>query len=252
MVPGADAARRAPDSHATRTDVPPKVFNTLLTALFPLMAGIWVTLVGYDVFGKRPGAEMNPRYAQRQRIYRIGGPIVIVLSLILIAHTLIGYYFAVEWQTYTPKDGRFSIDLPNAPDESVVEEQGPYGPTWNHFAKVAVQGRGISCLVRYTQLPAEFPDEKPEKLEEFLKQIVAGTAKVAEGKVLEDSPVKQPAGIGREFRIQLQADYILRGQILFIKRMQYQLQVVAPAEQADGDIPTRFFKSFSYHAEPDQ
>lgn len=240
----------APDF--TRPQLPPKVFNTLLTALFPLMAGIWVTLVGFEVFGKRPGAEMNPRYGQRQRIYRIGGPIVIVLSLILVAHTLAGYYFAVEWRTYMPKDGRLSIELPGPPEETVVEEQGPYGPTWNHFAKIAVQGRGISFLVRHTQLPPEFPDETPEELEEILKQIVVGTAKVSEGKVLEETALKHPAGVGRQFRIQLQQGYILRGEIFFIKRMQYQLQVVAPADQADGEIPTRFFESFSYHDESDQ
>ena len=226
--------------------MPRQILTTLVTALFPLFAGLWVTLVGFGFFGKPAGAELNPRYRQRQRIYRFGGPAVIVLSLILIGHALAGYYLGVHWQTYAPEDAHFSIELPNAPDVIVKEERGEFGPVSNHVVRAVVQGRGISTLVRFTPLPDDFPDLAPEKLQELLKDMVAATAKAAKGMVKDEAELKHAAGVGRRFRIQLQEGYVLRGELYFLDRTQFQLQVVAPNDQADSEIPERFFHSFTY------
>jgi len=232
--------------------LPQTLSTTLLAALLVLATGVWVTLIGYEYIGKRPGMELHPRFKDRQRLYRVGGPIVIALSLFVIGHALAGYFFAVRWRTYAPPDAPFTIDLPGAPVEKVVEERGPYGPVWNHFVKVAVQGRGISCLVRYTSLPAEFPDLAADKLQDMFKETVAETAKIAGGKVIEEKELAREQGAGRAFRIELQEGYVLRGEIFVLGRSQFLLQVVAPKAQADSEIPNRFFESFSYHGKSEK
>jgi hypothetical protein len=60
--------------------------TTLLASVVSLCVGIWATLVGFEYIGKPAGAELNPSYAHRRRLYRIGGPIVILLAIILAAH----------------------------------------------------------------------------------------------------------------------------------------------------------------------
>lgn len=229
--------------------MPQGISATLLAALVPLLAGIWVTLIGFEVIGKVPGMELNPRYGQRQRVYRVGGPIVIVLSLFLIGYTLAGSYFAAHWRTFAPEDADFTIDLPGAPVETTIEERGRFGPTWNHFAKVAVQGRGISCLVRYTRLPGDFPDLSGEELQELLKEMVAETAKAAKGEVKEESEIAHDAGGGRRFKIQMLEGYVLLGEVFILGRTQFQLQIVAPKDRTDSEIVTRFFDSFSYYGQ---
>src|SRR6185312_6685683 len=103
-----------------------RILASLLMGAFPLCGGIWATLVGFEYIGKPPDADLNPRYPIRRRIYRLGGPIVIVMGLWVALQPLVAPLHGVNWETYAPAGFGFSIEMPGTTEEKVIEETGEY------------------------------------------------------------------------------------------------------------------------------
>jgi hypothetical protein len=225
------------------------LFTSLLAAAVPLCGGIWATLVGFEYIGKPVGAELNPNYKIRQRVYKTCGPAMIGLALILVVKALLEPLPPRQWQRYAPLDGGFSVELPGIPVESDVEEPGEYGPAKSHIASVQLRDIKVVCFVRHTPWPDRFPDltreQKEEKLKEMLKSIVASS----KGKLVEEKGFDQPAGPGRQFRIQMPGGAVSRFVLLSLDRTDFQLMSAAPANLADSAIAGRFFSSFRYEAD---
>ena len=91
------------------------LFTSLLAAAVPLCGGIWATLVGFEYIGKPVGAELNPNYRIRQRVYKTCGPAMIGLALILVVRAFLEPVPPLKWQRYGPLDGHFSVELPGGP-----------------------------------------------------------------------------------------------------------------------------------------
>jgi hypothetical protein len=72
---------------------------------------------------------------------------------------------------------------------------------------------------------------------------------------LEEKGFDQPAGPGRQFRIQMPGGAVARFVVLSLDRTDFQLMFTAPASVVDSAIASRFFSSFRYEAgaakEPD-
>ena len=224
------------------------LFTSLLAAAVPLCGGIWATLVGFEYIGKPVGAELNPNYKIRQRVYKTCGPAMICLALILVVRAFLAPLPPLKWQRYAPPGARFSVELPGAAVESVVEEPGEYGPAKSHIASVQLRDIKVVCFIRHTPWPDDFPDltreQKEEKLRETVKSIVASSR----GKLVEEKGFDQPAGPGRQFRIQMPGGAVSRFVVLSLDRTDFQLMYTAPANLADSAIAGRFFSSFTYDA----
>jgi hypothetical protein len=224
------------------------LFTSLLAAAVPLCSGIWATLVGFEYIGKPVGAELNPNYKIRQRVYKTCGPAMIGLALILVAKAFLEPLPPLKWQRYAPPDGHFSVEMPGTPLESDVEEPGEYGPAKSHLARVELRGKNIVCFIRHTPWPDRFPDltreQKEERLKETLKSIVASS----KGKLVEEKGFDHPAGPGRQFRIQMPGGAVSRFVLLSLDRNDIQLMFIAPADMADSAIAGRLFASFRYDA----
>jgi hypothetical protein len=220
-------------------------------AAFPVCAGIWATLVGFEYIGKPPGAELNPKYAIRRRLYRLGGPIVIVLGLWVAIQPIVAPFQGTVWETYSPAGAGFSIEMPGQPEVSVIEETGEYGPVTNHVASVKNRFLRTTNTIAYYQFPEGLQSGPVAQQKELLKELVAKLAKKWEGELVDDANLIAPAGVGREFRIKLKEDFVYSGQLWFLGRTQFQLMVVGPGDLIDKEISRRFFDSFSYKAPPD-
>lgn len=226
--------------------MPSETFTTLLGAALPLFCGIWATLVGFEYIGKPAGAELNPNYRIRQRVYRTGGPAMIGLALLLIGKVSFESLAPLQWQRYAPPDAGFAIDLPGKPVESVVEEPGEYGPPKSHIARVHVRNLNLVCSVRRTPWPEKFPDLSREQKKERLKNAQDLIVESSEGKLLDDESFNEPAGPGRKFRIEMPRGAIARFMILSLGRTDFHLMLVAPASLARSSIADRFSESFTF------
>jgi hypothetical protein len=229
--------------------MPSQLFTSLLAAAVPLLGGIWATLVGFEYIGKPVGAELNPNFKIRQRVYKIGGPGMIVLALILVGKAFLEPLPPLKWQRYAPADARFSIEMPGAPVESVVEEPGEYGPAKSRIARLQKVDAKVVCFVRCTPWPERFPDLTREQKEERLRETAASIVKSSKGKLMEEKGFDQPAGPGRQFRIQMPGGAVSRFVVLSLDRTDFQLMFTAPVDVADSAIAGRFFSSFRYEAD---
>jgi hypothetical protein len=104
----------------------------------------------------------------------------------------------------------------------------------------------VVCFIRHTPWPDRFPDLTREKKGEKLKEILDLIVKSSKGKVVEERGFDQPAGPGRQFRIQMPGGAVSRFVLLSLERTDFQLMLTAPANLADSAIATRFFGSFRY------
>jgi hypothetical protein len=220
-------------------------------AAFPLCGGIWATLVGFEYIGKPAGAELNPKYAIRRRVYRLGGPIVFVLGLWVALQPIVAPLQGVVWQRYAPAGAGFSIEMPGRPEESVIEETGEYGPVKNHVASVPNRFLKTTNTIAYYRFPKGLQPGSVAQQKELLMELVAKLAQKWEGELVDDANLIAPAGAGREFRFKLKEGFVYRGQLWFLGRTQFQLMVVGPGDLIDQGISRRFFDSFSYKAPPD-
>lgn len=219
-------------------------------AAFPLCAGIWATLVGFEYIGKSPGAELNPRYPIRRRLYRLGGPIVIVLGLWVAIQPLVMPLQGIKWEKYEPAGFDFSIEMCGHPEERVIEETGEYGPVKNHLARVVLRGLDTTQLMHYSPHPKEFPDLTIAQRKELLKQLVAKLVKGAEGEFVDGEDLFAEGGQGLEFRMKLKDGLIYRCQFWLMRHIRFQLVVVGPTDVIDTPVARRFFDSFTYTAPP--
>ena len=228
-----------------------RILVSLIMAAFPLCGGTWATLVGFEYVGKPPDADLNPRYLIRRRLYRVGGPIVIVLGLWVAIQPIVAPLHGVKWETYAPAGFHFSIELPGHPEESVINESGVYGPVENHLAIVMLRGLSTSHAIRYTPLPEKFPRMTVGQCKERLKELVAEMVVGSKAELIDDEDLFAPTGVGKEFRMKLADGLIYRGQFWFVGRMQVQLMVTGPADLIDTALARQFFDSFTYTAPPE-
>ena len=229
----------------------PRIFTSLIMAAFPLCGGIWATLVGFEYIGKPAGAELNPKYAIRRRLYRLGGPIVIVLGLWVAIQPIVAPFQGTVWETYAPAGADFSIEMPGRPEVTAIDETGAYGPVKNHVASVKNRFLKTTNTIAYYEFPEGLKPGTVAQQKVLLKELVAKLAQKWEGELVDDANLIAPAGVGREFRIKLKEDFVYRGQLWFLGRTQFQLMVVGPSDLIDKEISRRFFDSFSYKAPPD-
>lgn len=226
----------------------PRIVTSLMMAAFPLCGGIWATLVGFEYIGKPAGAELNPKYAIRRRVYRLGGPVVIVLGLWVALQPIVAPLQGIVWEVYAPQGAGFSIEMPGRPEISVIDETGDFGPVKTHVANVQNRHLRTTNTVVYYEFPKGFQPGADGRRKEHLKDLVAQLAEKWEGEVVADEDLASPSGFGRGFRIKLKDDFIYRGQIWFLGHGQFQLMAVGPSDMIDSDISRRFFDSFSYNA----
>ena len=220
---------------------------SLLASALPLFCGIWATLVGFEYIGKPVGAELNPNFRIRQRLYKICGPVMIGLALILVGKAVLQSPSALKWQRYAPAGAHFSVELPGSPVESVIDEEpGEYGPAKSHIARLQRADLKIVCFARYTPWPDQFPELTREQKVERLKQSFEGILSSTRGKLIEEKPVDFPAGPGRQFRIEMPGGAVSRFEALSLDRTDFLLMFTAPAATADSAIAERFFRSFKY------
>jgi hypothetical protein len=224
-----------------------RIFTSLIMAAFPLCGGIWATLVGFEYIGKPPGAELNPKYAIRRRLYRIGGPIVILLGLWVAVQPIVAPMRGITWETFAPDGIGFTIEMPGRPEVSVVEENGEYGPVKTYAASVRNRLLSTTNTIVYIPTPKGFPPLPVGLRKELLKDLTAKLVETSDGELVDDADLNAATGVGKEFRIKLKDGLICRGQFWFLGPYRFQLMVVAPPDLVDSAMTRRFLDSFSYN-----
>jgi hypothetical protein len=221
------------------------VFTTLLLAILPVGCGIWASLLGLGVIGRVPEKMQTPRARAGQHICRIGGPLLVMAGLWIGFQPLIAPEFGLQWETYDPAGGRFSIDLPGAPLEAVTEETGEFGPVENHLARVFLWRLDVTCTVRWTRLPEHFPKMSEERTAKWLEDLVEKNAAINQATVASSKPAPRSDGVAQEFRLDLPNGYISRGKIVLAGRTRIEVIIVTPLHLAYSAMVKRILESLT-------
>jgi hypothetical protein len=226
--------------------MPPWILTALLIAILPVGGGIWASLVGFGLIGQVPATMLTPRAQAGRQICRIGGPLLVLAGLWVGLQPLIAPELGLQWDTYAPAGGRFSIDLPGAPVEALTEETGEYGPVENHLARVFLWRLDVTCTVRWVRLPESFPEMSDNQTAKWLEDLVEKSAAINRATVVSNRPAPRPDAAAREFRYDLPNGYISRGLFALVGRTRIEITIVTPAHLAYSAMMNRCLESLSF------
>ena len=226
--------------------IPPWIFTTLLPGILPVGGGIWASLVGFGLIGRISEATLTPRARAGRQICRFGGPLLVVLGLWLGLQPWIAPELGLQWATYAPAGGRFSIDLPGTPLEAVSSETGEYGPVENHLARLFLWRLDFICTVRWVRLPENFPAMNEKKTAKWLEDLVEKSAAINQATVVSNKSAPRADAVAQEFRFDMPSGYVSRGLIALVGQTRIEITIVTPAHLAYSAIVKRCLESLSF------
>ena len=156
---------------------------------------------------------------------------------------LVGHSRAADekWQTFTSKQGHFSVALPGKPTEKTEQVAAPGGKKKElHTLTLAVAADQIYHL-NYNDYPKEVIKEDKNKEAAFdtLRKALGG--KVLSEKKITVGKNKSP---GRELLLELTSKNFYRARVFFIDNRLFQVVAMGSEEFARGKNADRYLDSF--------
>ncbi|OYQ62812.1 hypothetical protein B9G53_20485 [Pseudanabaena sp. SR411] len=147
------------------------------------------------------------------------------------------------WQDYTSEAGKFSVQMPNKPEERSEERKTDIATVKMNMA--VSEFNDSAYFASYADFPEQFPDSEIQpRLNEAMKGIVGGL----KGTVKSSKESKLGKASCRDFEAsgKIQAiDALFKGRIcLSDNRRFYQMFVLAPATKFSNADVDRFITSF--------
>ena len=162
----------------------------------------------------------------------------LAVSLILVG----GSRAAEEkWQTFTSKEGRFSVSLPGKPVEKTEQVPAPGGKKKELHTLLLASAADQIYHLNYNDYPREQIKEDKNKETAFdaLRKALGG--KVLSEKKITVGKNKAP---GRELLIELPSKMFYRARVFFIDNRLFQVVAMGSEEFARGKNADRFLNSF--------
>lgn len=146
-----------------------------------------------------------------------------------------------KWQTFTSKEGRFSVALPGKPKEETKQATTPSGKKKEFRTFTLVSAPDRIYLVNYNDYP-EAVVREPKNKETAFDAIRKGLGgKVVSEKKISVGKNKSP---GRELLIELPMKIFYRARIFFVGKRLYQTVAMGADEFVRGKKADQFFDSF--------
>ncbi len=149
----------------------------------------------------------------------------------------------VQWQSFSPADGGFSVLMPGQPTQKKQTLNTPAGNIDTYFYTSTQDGGKINYTVSYVELPKGVEKMSPPVLLEAMANGLMGDSRV---KVLSEQTIQLGDYPGRAFKIEAPDKALIMHRAYLVKQRIYQIAVQVPQAQEktlSGDVD-RFFNSF--------
>jgi hypothetical protein len=160
-----------------------------------------------------------------------------------VSFILVGSNRAEEekWQTFTSKEGRFSVSLPGKPMEKTEQVAAPGGKKKELRTFTLASASDQIYHLNYHDYPKDVIQEDKNKEAAFdaLRKALGG--KVLSEKKITVGKSKAP---GRELLIELATKNLYRARVFFIGNRLFQVVAMGSEEFARGKKADRFLDSF--------
>ncbi len=145
------------------------------------------------------------------------------------------------WETFTSKEGAFSVKFPCAPAEERQKVKTATGQL-NVAVFLAEDKNDASYVVSFSDLPeAETKKGMEQKRLDFARD---GAVTRARGKLRSEKAIELVGYPGRELVIESAAELVLRVRIFVVNRRLYQVMAVGPGAVVLHRDGTFFLDSF--------
>ena len=146
------------------------------------------------------------------------------------------------WKDYSFPAGRFSVSLPGTPKEESQTTSTALGPLENHI--ITLETDEVIYMASYLDIPVSIadPDAIKKALDGGRDRALANIK--GEKKLLSETEISIDGFAGRELRISLPNDILLRARFYLVKQRLYQILVLVSATEADAKDVIRFLDSF--------
>jgi hypothetical protein len=228
----------------------PEFIGELFNAAIPFFGGIYATLLGFRVVGKKPGA--SPKYDEWHSrfgsLLKLLGPLLVLFGLFLAASATLrvsGHPSSPHpsnWQRYRTSDGICSAEFPQPPKEDTNTVFG----IESNLLTLYLKPQDLYYTLTFSDIPANAPaattEERLDSIRDDLPAI--GAQKGMKYKLIREGKISEKGVIGRELEFTVGDKHTCQIRVFIIGRRVYRVIAVAPrGEKGSGDA-MRFLESF--------
>ncbi len=180
---------------------------------------------------------MNARY--RKAYSNPRSPLVILAATVLLLFTISAWAASLDWKPFSPKDGRFRVDMPGTPELERKVEETPVGSidTYRYELKVGK----LTFAAGYADIPSLIvifggKERIYDKVrEEYLKR--------AHGEEISFEEFKHDLYRGRVLVYEGDGRYG-KVKMLLVSRRAYLIMASVPIDYEDKGVIDRYLASF--------
>src|SRR5829696_6265897 len=141
------------------------------------------------------------------------------------------------WAHFASEEGRFSVLMPEIPDDKTETKETAHGPYTTHL--FIVRDTTSVYLIGWVDYDPKFAFDRRAELDANRDNFVKGL----QAKLLTSRPTNFDGYSALEFTAET-ADRIFRSRVYMVGRRPYQIVIGSPKGQDDTTQVTRFFNSF--------
>lgn len=230
----------------------PELVGALVDGAVPFFAGIYATLLGFRVVGKRPGAnlkydEWHHRFGRHARLV---GPCLVSYGLFLwitgIARVSSSSDLprVVDWRRYTTSDGVCSAEFPEQPNQ---DTQSALGVVSNRLT-LSLRAQEMYYSLSFSDLPAGAPPATDEERLDSLRDAMPafGAQMGLEYEFVREDKITESGVAGRDLEFAGGEKYTIRTKVFILGNRIYRVNAVTPQGKKDDEETERFLSSFRF------
>jgi len=224
----------------------------LVNGAIPFFGGIYATLLGFRVLGKKPGA--NPKYDEWHN--RFGGLLKVLGPFLVLFGLFLGFKSVFEassssdtpqvadWRRYTTSDGVCSAEFPQPPKEASQST-----------SRVESKRLSLSLLdvdSYYSLVFSDIPEDSPQATDEERLDSIRDAMPVhaaqngQQFKLVHEERITENGMKGRELEFVTGEKYILRAKVFILGTRIYQMNAVTPRSKKEDETTRRFLVSLRF------
>lgn len=153
----------------------------------------------------------------------------------------------MAWKQFVSKDGKFTVSIPGQPIEEVQSFTLPKSPNMiinaHMYTLDQLKEKGVIYMFSYSDYPQEnVSNTDPETL---LNGARDGAVIKSKGTLLFEKPIAKGRLKGRELKVKIEENMIIRGRIYIFKNRLYQTMAISKDDKKSFRSIKRYLDSFN-------
>jgi hypothetical protein len=227
-----------------------KLLAAVIDALITSVIGVFVTLYGYGLLGRKRSVDMlqEDREQRNRKLMRVLGPVLIGIGLIMAMirlATLPREADAVHWARFTTDDGVGSAEFPAPPERKVTHAFGVEATS----LILSRRSGAVNYRLTVSDISPDAPKMSPEERLDVMRDMVL--AKGAESglkyEFIQGRPLVENGVPGREMEFGAPGNNTMQVRAFIHGSRIYRVIAVTPTSSKGDEETRRFLTSVRLH-----